>query len=47
MITIQQQISKKLEEAIDILTKFGMPKAQLNERTAYCLFALLNIIICR
>ena len=43
MITIQQQISKKLEEAIDILTKFGMPKAQLNERTAYCLFALLNI----
>lgn len=36
-------ISQKVEEAIDILKKFGMPKAQQNERTAYCLLALLNI----
>ena len=36
-------ISQKIEEAIDILKKFGMPKAQQNERTAYCLLALLNI----
>ncbi len=33
----------KIDEAIDILTQFGLPRAQLNDRTAYCLLALLNI----
>lgn len=33
----------KIDEAIDILTQFGLPHAQLNDRTAYCLLALLNI----
>ena len=40
---IEEQIKQKLEEAIDILKKFGMPSAQQNERTAYCLLSLLNI----
>ena len=33
---------KKIAEAIDILGQFGLPRAQINERTAYCLLALLN-----
>jgi len=33
----------KIDEAIDILSQFGLPHAQLNERTAYCLLALLNL----
>ncbi len=33
----------KIDEAIDILTQFGLPHAQLNDRTAYCLLALLNL----
>ena len=40
---IDEQIKQKLEEAIDILKKFGMPSAQQNERTAYCLLSLLNV----
>ena len=40
---IEEQIKQKLEEAIDILKKFGMPLAQQNERTAYCLLSLLNV----
>ena len=40
---IEEQIRQKLEEAIDILKKFGMPSAQQNERTAYCLLSLLNV----
>ena len=40
---IEEQIKQKLEEAIDILTRFGMPSEQQNDRTAYCLLALLNI----
>lgn len=40
---LEEQIQQKIEEAIDILTLFGMPKAQQNERTAYCLLSLLNI----
>lgn len=40
---IEDEIKRKLEEAIDILKQFGMPPAQQNERTAYCLLALLNI----
>ena len=39
----EEQIKQKLEEAIDLLTKFGMPFAQQNERTAYCLLSLLNV----
>lgn len=33
----------KIKEAIDILTQFALPRAQLNERTAYCLLALLDM----
>ena len=40
---IDEQIKQKLEEAIDILKKFGMPSTQQNERTAYCLLSLLNV----
>lgn len=40
---IEEQIQRKINEAIDILSRFGMPSAQQNERTAYCLLALLNI----
>ena len=43
MKNLQQQISEKIEQATDILEKFGMPSAQLNDRTAYCLLALLNV----
>jgi len=43
MKNLQQRISEKIEQATDILKKFGMPTAQLNDRTAYCLLALLNI----
>ncbi len=43
MKNLQQQISEKIQQATDILEKFGMPSAQLNDRTAYCLLALLNI----
>jgi adenine-specific DNA-methyltransferase len=34
---------KRIEEAIDILTKLGLPREQLNERTAICLLALLDL----
>ena len=37
------QTEKRIVEAIDILGQFGLPCAQINERTAYCLLALLNI----
>ena len=37
------QVEKRIIEAIDILGQFGLPRAQINERTAYCLLALLNI----
>ena len=37
------QTEKRIVEAIDILGQFGLPRAQINERTAYCLLALLNI----
>ena len=37
------QVEKRIFEAIDILGQFGLPRAQINERTAYCLLALLNI----
>ena len=34
---------KRIAEAVDILGQFGLPRAQINERTAYCLLALLNV----
>ncbi|MBQ3099300.1 MAG: restriction endonuclease [Kiritimatiellae bacterium] len=34
---------KRIAEAIDILGQFGLPRAQINERTAYCLLGLLNV----
>ena len=40
---LEEEIKQKLDEAIDILSKFGMPPEQQNERTAYCLFSLLNV----
>lgn len=43
MKNLELLISEKIKEAIDILLKFSMPNAQLNDRTAYCLLALLNI----
>ena len=42
-MSIEALINKKLEEAIEILKKFGMPSEQQNERTAYCLLSLLNV----
>ena len=35
--------SKKLEQALKALADLGMPRAQLNERTALCLLALMNM----
>lgn len=35
---------KRISEAIDILKQFGLPRAQINERTAYCLLSLLNVM---
>lgn len=40
---IEELIKQKLEEAIELLKKFGMPTEQQNERTAYCLLSLLNV----
>jgi len=34
---------KEISQALDILKQLGMPKAQLNERSALCLLALLNL----
>jgi len=42
-VKIEEQIKNKINEAIDILNKFGMPAAQQNERTAYCLLSMLNM----
>jgi len=39
MITKQQRI----DEALDVLRQLGMPNEQLNDRTAICLLALLNL----
>ncbi len=39
MITKQERI----KEALDILKQLGMPSNQLNERTAICLLALLDL----
>lgn len=34
---------ERIDEAVDILGQFGLPRPQINERTAYCLLALLNV----
>lgn len=34
---------ERIEEALDILKQLGMPNEQLNERTAICLLALLDL----
>ncbi|MGN0833509.1 MAG: BsuBI/PstI family type II restriction endonuclease [Kiritimatiellia bacterium] len=34
---------KKIAEAVEMLAQLGLPRAQTNDRTAYCLLALLNI----
>jgi type II restriction enzyme len=34
---------QKILQAMDILNKLGMPKAQQNPRTGLCLLALLNV----
>ena len=39
----EDKTKKRIAEAIDILRQFGLPRAQINERTAYCLLALLNV----
>lgn len=36
-------MSERVEEAIQVLTELGMPKEQLNARTAYVLLALLEL----
>lgn len=36
-------MDNKIEEALQILKDFKMPKAQLNDRTALCLLALINL----
>ena len=42
-MTNDNQAKRKVDAAIDILGQFGLPRAQINKRTAYCLLALLNI----
>lgn len=42
-MAIDDKAKKRIAEAIDILGQFGLPRAQINERTAYCLLALLNV----
>lgn len=34
---------KRIDEALDVLRQLGMPNEQLNDRTAICLLALLNL----
>lgn len=36
-------VQKRIDEALDILKKFGLPKSQQNERSAMTLLALLNL----
>jgi hypothetical protein len=36
-------IEQKIDEATDILASVGMPRAQLNDRSALCLLALLDL----
>src|SRR5688572_10708572 len=34
---------KRIKEALTVLVDLGMPQAQLNERSALCLLAVLNL----
>lgn len=36
-------MSKRIDEALEILVELGFPRAQVNERSALCLLALLDI----
>ena len=36
-------IQKRIEEALEVLRQLGMPNEQLNDRTAICLIALLDL----
>lgn len=38
-----QEAKKRIDEAIQILTALGMPRAQINERSALTLLALVNL----
>lgn len=40
---LEEQCQQKIDETVELLKQFGMPKEQQNERTAYCLLSLLNI----
>jgi hypothetical protein len=44
MTSLRTNKSKRIKEARSILVKLGMPKQQLNERSALCLLALVNLI---
>jgi len=37
-------VEEKIDQAIDILASIGMPRAQLNARSALCLLALLDLM---
>jgi adenine-specific DNA-methyltransferase len=37
-------MTKRLDEALDVLRALGFPRAQLNERSALTLLALLNLL---
>lgn len=38
-----KEIQLRISEALEVLQQLGLPKEQLNERTAICLLALLNL----
>lgn len=40
---IEEMQEQKINETVEFLKLFGMPKKQQNERTAYCLLSLVNI----
>jgi len=36
-------VESKIDEALDVLASIGMPRTQLNDRSALCLLALLDL----
>lgn len=40
---IEEMQEQKINETVELLKLFGMPKKQQNERTAYCLLSLVNV----
>ena len=36
---------RRVRDAVEILSQFGLPRAQTNARTAYCLLALLDLAV--